>query len=187
MFLPLVLVVCAFLQGDNGQLNGTVVDPNGAAIVGAGVKLTSQSTSQVRELVTGDSGDFAFTLLPPGNYKLEVSASGFRTVLIDDAHVNITQTTSLAVRLDVTALSGGELTITADPPLVQAESSQSGRVIEGQTIRQLPLPTRNFQQLLNWTNFANPNSNIAVPATFGRITATSSGPHVIQFAAKVSF
>jgi hypothetical protein len=44
-----------------------------------------------------------------------------------------------------------------------------------------------FFNLFNWTNFANPNSNIAVPATFGRITATSSGPRVIQFALKVSF
>jgi hypothetical protein len=44
-----------------------------------------------------------------------------------------------------------------------------------------------FFNLFNWTNFANPNNNIAVPATFGRITATSSGPRVIQFALKVSF
>jgi hypothetical protein len=44
-----------------------------------------------------------------------------------------------------------------------------------------------FFNLFNWTNFANPNSNIAVPATFGRITATSSGPRVMQFALKVSF
>ncbi|HJS24393.1 MAG TPA: TonB-dependent receptor [Pyrinomonadaceae bacterium] len=147
MFLPLVLVVCAFLQGDTGQLNGTVVDPNGAVIVGAGVKLTSQSTSQVRELVTGGSGDFAFTLLPPGRYKLEVTANGFRTVLIEDARINITQTTSLVVQLEASTVEG-MVTISADAPLVQAESSQTGRVIEGQTIRQLPLPTRNFQQLL---------------------------------------
>jgi hypothetical protein len=44
-----------------------------------------------------------------------------------------------------------------------------------------------FFNLFNWTNFANPNNNIAVPATFGRITATSSGPRVIQFAFKVNF
>src|SRR4029078_12913592 len=43
-----------------------------------------------------------------------------------------------------------------------------------------------FFNLFNWTNFANPNINIAVPATFGRITATSSGPRVIQFAFKIS-
>ncbi|HKY41983.1 MAG TPA: TonB-dependent receptor, partial [Pyrinomonadaceae bacterium] len=44
-----------------------------------------------------------------------------------------------------------------------------------------------FFNLFNWTNFANPNNNIAVPATFGRITTTSSGPRVIQVAFKVSF
>jgi hypothetical protein len=44
-----------------------------------------------------------------------------------------------------------------------------------------------FFNLFNWTNFANPNSNIAVRTTFGRITTTSSGPRVIQFAFKLGF
>src|ERR1041385_2441838 len=145
--IPLLAFVLLFLWGDTGQLNGTVVDANGAVVVGAAVKLTSQSTSQVREAVTGESGEFAFPLLPPGRYKLEVSANGFRNVLIGDASVNITQTTSLVVHLDAATVAG-VVTINADPPLVQQESSQSGRVIEGDTIRQLPLPTRNFQQLL---------------------------------------
>ena len=147
MFPFLLLVLSLFTQGDTGQLNGTVVDANGAVVVGASVKLTRQSTSQVREMVTGESGEFAFPLLPPGRYKLEVSASGFRTILIDDANVNITQTTSLVVHLDAATVAG-VVTINADPPLVQQESSQMGRVLEGETIRQLPLPTRNFQQLL---------------------------------------
>jgi hypothetical protein len=44
-----------------------------------------------------------------------------------------------------------------------------------------------FFNIFNFANFANPNSNIAVPATFGRITSTSAGPRVIQFAMKVHF
>ena len=44
-----------------------------------------------------------------------------------------------------------------------------------------------FFNLSNWANFANPNNNIAVPSTFGRITATSAGPRVIQFAFKLNF
>jgi outer membrane receptor protein involved in Fe transport len=145
--LALLFIWSLLVQGDTGQLSGTVVDANGAVVAGAAVKLTSQSTSQVREALTGESGEFTFPLLPPGRYQLEVSASGFRTILIDDASVNITQTTSLVVHLDVATLAG-VVTINADPPLVQSEHSQIGRVIEGQTIRQLPLPTRNFQQLL---------------------------------------
>ncbi len=44
-----------------------------------------------------------------------------------------------------------------------------------------------FFNLFNWANFANPNANISVPATFGRITQTSAGPRVIQFAFKLNF
>jgi hypothetical protein len=44
-----------------------------------------------------------------------------------------------------------------------------------------------FFNIFNWANFQNPNSNLAVPATFGRITSTSAGPRVIQFAFKLNF
>lgn len=146
--LPLLALILMLLpQGDTGQFTGTVVDTNNAAIPNATVKLISHSTSQLRDLTTKDSGDFTFTLLPPGRYKLEVSANGFTTVQMDDVRINITQTTSITVHLDP-AVVASTVTINADAPLVQQESSQIGRVIEGQTIRQLPLPTRNFQQLL---------------------------------------
>ena len=145
--LALIVMLSLLPQGDTGQLTGIVVDPNSAAIPNANIKLTNQSTAQVRELSTKDSGDFAFTLLPPGRYKLEVTANGFTTVHIDGVRINITQTTSITVHLDPATVAG-TVTINADAPLVQQESSQMGRVIEGQTIRQLPLPTRNFQQLL---------------------------------------
>jgi hypothetical protein len=44
-----------------------------------------------------------------------------------------------------------------------------------------------FFNAFNWVNFANPNANIAVAPTFGRVTATAGGPRIIQFAAKLSF
>jgi hypothetical protein len=147
--LPLLVLafVSLFPQGDTGQLTGRVIDLNEAVVPGAVVKLTSQSTSQVREITTKDSGEFAFTLLPPGVYHLEVTASGFKYVHIEEVHINITQTTSVVI-----SLAPAEVIASVDiqpvAPLVQQESSQMGRVIEGQTIRQLPLPTRNFQQLL---------------------------------------
>lgn len=143
----LVCSLAVFAQGGTGQLSGTVVDANEAVVPGATVKLTSLATSQTRETVTGDSGDFVFTLLPAGDYKLEVAANGFRTVIVDNLRINVTQTTTLPVRLDAATVSG-MVTVNAEPPLVQQESSQVGRTIEEQTIRQLPLPTRNFQQLL---------------------------------------
>lgn len=147
----LIITLCcfssAFAQGGTGQLSGNIVDANGAVVPGATVKLTSGITAQVREAVTNDSGDFVFTLLPAGVYKAEITASGFRTVVVDEVRINVTQTTTLPIRLDAATVSG-MVTINAESPLVQQESSQVGRTIEEQTIRQLPLPTRNFQQLL---------------------------------------
>ncbi len=134
-------------QGGTGQLSGTVVDPNGAVVPGAAVKLISQATSQERQVVTDDRGNFALTLLPAGIYKIEISAPGFKTVVSDDVRISVTQTTTLPVRLDPSVVAG-MVNVTAEAPLVQQETSQVGRVIEEQTIRQLPLPTRNFQQLL---------------------------------------
>jgi len=146
-----VLLFCvapaAFAQGASGQLSGNVVDANGAVVSGATIKLTSLATAQQRETTTNDSGDFVFTLLPAGDYKLEISASGFRTVVVEQVRINVTQTTTLPVRLDAATVSE-MVTIKAEAPLVQQETSQVGRTIQEETIRQLPLPTRNFQQLL---------------------------------------
>ena len=44
-----------------------------------------------------------------------------------------------------------------------------------------------FFNLFNWANFNNPGNNVLVPSTFGRVTSTSSGPRVIQFAFKLNF
>src|SRR5215217_2184883 len=165
LFIILCAVSSAFAQGGTGQLSGTVVDANGAVVGGASVKLTSLVTAQEREAVTNDSGDFVFTLLPAGSYKLEITASGFRTVVVDEVKVNVTQTTTLPVRLDPATVSG-MVTIQAETPLVQQETSQVGRTIEEQMIRQLPLPTRNFQQLL--TLSPGTSSSVANNTELGR-------------------
>ncbi|HEV8189108.1 MAG TPA: carboxypeptidase-like regulatory domain-containing protein, partial [Pyrinomonadaceae bacterium] len=155
----------ALAQGGTGQLSGSVADTNGAVVPGANVKLTSLVTAQEREATTNDAGDFVFTLLPAGAYKLEITASGFRTVVVDEVRINVTQTTTLPIRLDAATVSG-MVTINAEPPLVQQETSQVGRTIEQNTIRQLPLPTRNFQQLL--TLSPGTSSSVANNTELGR-------------------
>jgi outer membrane receptor protein involved in Fe transport len=161
----LLALASAFAQGGTGQLSGSVADTNGAVVPGANVKLTSLVTAQERQATTNDSGDFVFTLLPAGTYKLEITASGFRTVVVDEVRINVTQTTTLPIRLDAATVSG-MVTINAEAPLVQQETSQVGRTIEENTIRQLPLPTRNFQQLL--TLSPGTSSSVANNTELGR-------------------
>jgi outer membrane receptor protein involved in Fe transport len=138
----------AAAQNATGQLSGTVVDANGARIPGASVTITNQDIALERQAVTDENGNFAVQLLPPGKYKAEIVAQGFRSVVIEEITVNVTQTATVDVKLEAGGVEGGVITVTAEQPLVQQESSQNGRVIEETQIRQLPLPTRNFQQLL---------------------------------------
>ncbi|MET0752934.1 MAG: TonB-dependent receptor, partial [Pyrinomonadaceae bacterium] len=172
----LAIVLCLgaglnFAQGTTGQISGTVSDPNGAVVQGASVKVTNLDTNLTRETTSGDDGSFAFQLLPPGRYKVEISAANF-AASTREVVVNITQTTSVDANLSIAGVPNAEVTVTADAPVLQTETSQNGRVIEGNTIRQLPLPTRNFQQLLTLQSGAQ--SSVSNTTELGRGDATIS-------------
>jgi hypothetical protein len=153
--LAVLLYACALLmfaatasaQGTTGQLTGTIVDPNGAVVQGATVNVRNRDTGLERQATTNDDGAFSVQLLPPGLYRVSVSAMGFGEAAVEEVRVQITETATVNISL---AVAGGSstVTVTADPPTVQLESSQVGRVIDERAISQLPLPTRNFQQLL---------------------------------------
>jgi outer membrane receptor protein involved in Fe transport len=132
-----------------GQVVGVVTDAMGALVVGAKVTLTSDAGVR-RETVTGANGRYAFPLLDPGVYRLEVTQSGFAPTKLEGIVVQITESTVTDVALKV----GGAATtvsVTGESPLVETESSAKGTVISETQVRDLPLPTRNFQQLLALT------------------------------------
>lgn len=132
-----------------GQIAGAVTDPTGAYVVGAKVTLTSDAGVQ-REAPTGSDGRYVFPLLEPGTYRIAVSASGFVSANVQGITVKITQTSVVDVALKVGA-EATTVSVTGEAQLVQTESSAKGSVIDEQQIRALPLPTRNFQQLLTLT------------------------------------
>lgn len=142
--LLLFLAALSMGQGATGQISGTVSDQNGAVVSGAAVKVINVDTNLRRETTTNNDGFFTVALLPAGNYSIEIASQGFRTYKATAA-VNIAQTTSLDAQL---AVSGSDVTVIVDGPVAQTETSQNGRTVTGETIRQLPLPSRNFQQLL---------------------------------------
>jgi len=133
-----------------GQILGDVTDPSGGVVGGAKVTLISE-VGAPREIVTSGTGHYAFSLLPPGTYRLEISAPGFAVARVDEVIVKLTETTYLDVRLKLASQRQEIITVQSEPPLVQTQDPGRGTVIEQTEIRQLPLPTRNFQQLLTLT------------------------------------
>ena len=160
--LLMIGVTNSLAQGPAGQLSGTVIDPNGALVAGASVKATNTDTNFARQTVTNDDGVYSFQLMPVGRYTVEITAPGFQAYKAQ-AVVNVTQTTVVDAQLSV---SGETVSVDVQAPLVQVETSQQGRVVAGETLRQLPLPTRNFQQLL--TLSAGAQTGVANTTELGR-------------------
>lgn len=170
----LLLALCGFAMSQTattGQIAGTVADPTGAVVSGAKIILTSDAGVK-RELTSDATGHYAFPLLPPGKYSLEISSSGFAPAKIQLIDVRITTTSIVDVPLRLAAAQAESVEVTAQPPLVNADSATAGRVIEQNTIRQLPLPTRNFQQLLTLTPGAS--GSLANSSELGRGDASIS-------------
>lgn len=153
--LAVVAVVCLTVavaraqSPTTGQITGIVKDASGAVVGEAKVTLTNAAGVQ-RETASDAAGRFAFALLPPGAYRVETEKAGFSKATTEGALVRITDTTSLEIHLGVAAQKA-VVEVISETPLVQTENAARGTVIEQDQIRQLPLPTRNFQQLLTLT------------------------------------
>lgn len=128
------------------DLRGRVLDSSGAAVARAQVELTESSTNLHQTAVSSDEGDYVFTHLNPGTYRLEVSAPGFRHLSRTGVTVIVGQTVSV----DLALTPGGDqqtVTVNSDAPVLQAETSNIQTNIAGKTVVAMPLNTRNFVQL----------------------------------------
>src|ERR1700724_235301 len=152
LLLALALSVfrAAAQTATTGQILGNVIDPSAALVGGASVTLTGEDGTQ-RKTASSHTGQYVFSLLPPGTYHLEVSAPGFAVAKIDGIVVKITATATVSVHLELATQRQEIVVVRAAPTLLQTEGPKHGTVIDQTEIRQLPLPTHNFQQLLTLT------------------------------------
>jgi Carboxypeptidase regulatory-like domain/TonB-dependent Receptor Plug Domain len=152
--LPLILALCfaAFCSlaaaQTTGRIAGTIRDPTGAVVAGVKVTATSKATGEERDAAADAAGNYELALLPPGNYRVSVATTGFKTQLFDDVTVAITETTFVDATLAVADAPGESVTVYSTVPVVQRDGPQLGRVVESRLLTELPLSARNFTQIL---------------------------------------
>src|SRR6266849_9667202 len=93
LLVGLFVVVVSGQAIQTGGITGVVTDKNGALVAGATVLVISESSGTAeRTLTTDESGGFSVTLLPPGAYRLEISAPNFKKSKVTGVQVRITET-----------------------------------------------------------------------------------------------
>jgi len=149
MVVTLVLILLGAFQVQaqtTGTIYGTISDPNGAAIGGATVTVSSQERNLKRTATTGAEGAYTFTVLPAGKYTLTAEAAGFKPIEQKDIDLQVETDLRVNFRMELGQVTE-RVIVTSEIPQVDTVSSTLGKVVEEKRIVDLPLNGRNFLEL----------------------------------------
>ena len=99
----LLLTSSAFAAEVTASLLGTIRDASGAVVTGATISLTNTQTNVTKKTQSGNDGEYSFTLVPVGLYRLMVERSGFRKYVQDGIILQVNQAAKQDISLEVGA------------------------------------------------------------------------------------
>src|SRR5262249_24329018 len=161
--------------GATGAISGSVIDSSGSSVADAEVQIISNATAAlVRKIPTAADGSFVATLLPPGTYSVIVNKSGFSQSKAEAIEVRVTETTRVTVSLKPGSISE-KVEIVAEVSNVETTNATTGQSIGTETIRELPLATQNYQQLLTLSSGAQSELNASAQLGRGNVRIIVNG------------
>src|SRR5215469_9654079 len=134
-------------QSTGGRIRGTVTDASGGAVVGANISLINEGTNTTREVQTSASGEYLFLEVPVGSYEIDVNQAGFKKYARKGIVLVLNEIATVDITLQVGA-SAETVEVTGTPPVIDTTTTQLGAVMTDQSVRELPLNSRNTYQLL---------------------------------------
>src|SRR5260370_15098376 len=142
----MALALSAFAQGTGGTISGRVTDTAQAPVPGSQVSITNKAKGETRTVTTNDQGFYSVPNIPPGQYDVMVSASGFATAVQKNLLIEVGQEGVANIQLKVGDLSE-KVEIKADTTIVNTTSSTLSNVVSERVVRDLPLNGRDWTQL----------------------------------------
>jgi len=173
LFLAALALSPASAQTIRGAIGGTVTDDGHKPLSRASVTLTENATAKKHTAATDNEGVFLVPTLSPGNYRLEVSRSGYR-----DYVQEVTLALDQEMHIDVTLLTGSRtdtVQVTAVRSMVKTDSAAMGTLIENRSVTGLPLDGRNFYDLALLVPGVVPAAQGSAGAVLGDIALNVNG------------
>lgn len=148
LFVVLVFLVFASLvSAQTSALQGLVKDPQDKAVPGADVTLINKATGVERSTVSDDAGNYQFAQIPPGLYQVKAELSGFKTVVVDELHLQVDTPATIDLKFPEVGEISETVVVTAEKLLNKVDASIGNPFNELQ-IKQLPIESRNVVDLL---------------------------------------
>jgi hypothetical protein len=131
-----------------GRIAGAVTDASGAVIPNSQVLLLDPSTGVKQNTTTGGDGVFTFSVVPIGEYELDVTAAGFNAYRqTSGLKIDVNTALNVDVVLQV-AQANQTVTVTENTPAVHTADTQIGETIQSKQVTDIPLNGRSYTDLL---------------------------------------
>jgi hypothetical protein len=132
--------------GESTQILGIVEDSSGALVPAVTVTATHVATGQQRQVTTGESGNYVFTNITPGEYTVRAEKEGFKSELRSGLTLQLNQKARVDFKLSVGAVSES-VEVSARGVILNTDDATMGNVVEQKRVVDLPLNGRNFANL----------------------------------------
>jgi Carboxypeptidase regulatory-like domain/TonB dependent receptor-like, beta-barrel/TonB-dependent Receptor Plug Domain len=146
----LTLSCCAIFaraQSPTAIVNGQVRDTSGAAIPDATVMVINDATHVRYTTETNGEGIYSVPNLPPGTYHIQVSKTGFKTIVHPDIVLHVQDADAIGFTLPVGPTSD-TVTVEGGVSLINTESAAVSTVVDRKYIENMPLNGRSLQDLI---------------------------------------
>lgn len=146
--LCVLMCTAVFAQSGNsttGSIAGRVTDSSGGALPGVTLTATNLDTGLTRTEVTASNGDYSFTLLQTGRYRVDAELSGLGKAASPTLTVVLGSTTRADIKLSPQVTES--ITVTAGAPIVDTQKSGTTASVSNRQIENLPLLGRDFKSL----------------------------------------
>jgi carboxypeptidase family protein/TonB-dependent receptor-like protein len=145
LFEPYVIA-----QSTDATVSGQVVDTSGRIITNADIEILNESTGIRYPSKTNSSGIYSVSILPPGHYRIQVSKTGFKTLIKPGIVLNVQSAMALNFTLPVGAVSES-VTVEAGSSMLNTTDASVSTVIDRKFVQNIPLNGRSFQDLISMT------------------------------------
>ena len=150
-------------------LEGTVSDQTDAVIPDAQIEVEDIATGTGRTVVSSSAGSYRVTALGASTYRMTVTAEGFQTYVQERVTLEVAQTTTLNIQLEI-GQATTTVSVTSEAPLIETGEAKVSGQIQEREVADLPLVGRNFMTLVVLTAGV-----VGLPSGGGQAYAQATG------------